>query len=112
MGALYRDTCYPTQDQARAQACATFDAKVMQSTVLYTAECTSTVFSGAAMSICKRTNGGACTTVNQPWPVTPACDHDGGVTLSLDYFYAAMAFLVVVWGLKRLLQLFDRPTTE
>lgn len=112
MGALFRDTCYPTQEIARAQACAMFDAKVMASSNLYTSECTSTVFTGATMAICRRTNGGNCTTSNQPWPITPACEHDGGVSLSLDYFYAALAFLVVVWGLKRLLQLFDRPTIE
>lgn len=112
MGALYRDTCYPTQEAARAQACATFDAKVMATTNLYTTECTSTVFTGATMSLCKRTNGGACTSITQPWPVTPACDHDGGVSLSLDYFYAVLALFVVVWGLKKLLQLFDRPHVE
>jgi hypothetical protein len=112
MGALFKGVCYPSQEQARAEACTQFDAKVMATTNLYTTECTSTVFTGVTMALCKRTNGGTCAVVNQPWPVTPACDHDGGVSLSLDYFYAALGFIVVVWGLKRLLQLFDRPTIE
>jgi hypothetical protein len=112
MGALYQNVCYPTQEAARVQACSTFDAKVMATTNLYTSECTSTVFTGATMAICKRTNGGACTTVTPPWPVTPACDHDGGVSLAADWFLASIAFLAICYGGKRLIQLFDRNTVD
>jgi len=107
MGYLYRDVCYPKQADARQVACSKFDAKVMVSTNLYTAECTSTVYTGANMSICKRTNGGACTTVSPPWPTMPTCAHDGGVSLSYDYFLAAITVLAAVWGGKKLIQLFD-----
>lgn len=112
MGYLFKNVCYPTQDAARAQACATFDAKVMATTNLYTSECTSTAFTGATMTVCKRTNGGACTNVSPPWPVTPPCDYEGGVTLAYDYFLAALGFLVVVWGSKKLMELFTAPTIE
>lgn len=112
MGALYQNVCYPTQDQARAQACSSFDAKVMATTNLYTTECTSNVFTGTTMALCKRTNGGACTTVNQPWPVTPACDHDGGVSLSYDWFLASIAFLCIVWGGKKLIDLFNTNSLD
>lgn len=107
MGALFNNVCYPSQDLARQTVCSNFDVKNSVSTNLYTSECTSTVFNGATMSICKRTNGGACTTIAQPWPVTPVCDHDGGVGLSYDYFLASLAFLCIVWGGKKLIQLFD-----
>ncbi len=107
MGALFKNVCYPTQEAARAQACSTFDAKVMATTNLYTSECTSTVFTGTTMTVCKRTNGGACTNVTPPWPVTPACDHDGGVSLSVDYFYGALLTVVIVWGGKQLMNLFN-----
>lgn len=112
MGALFQNVCYPTQEVARAQACSTFDAKVMATTNLYTSECTSTVFTGATMNICKRTNGGACTTVTQPWPTMSACDHSGGVSLSYDYFLAALVLLAVIWGSKKLIQLFNTHHAE
>lgn len=112
MGALYQNVCYPTQEAARAQACSTFDAKVMATTNLYTTECTSTAFTGTTMTLCKRTNGGTCTNINQPWPVTPVCDHDGGVSLSYDYFLAVIPALCVIWGLKKLIELFNTPHTD
>lgn len=112
MGALFQNVCYPTQAMARAQACSGFDVKVMATTNLYTSECTSTDFTVANMSICKRTNGGTCVTTSQPWPVTPTCDHDGGVTLSYDYFLASLTFLCIVWGGKKLVQLFDTHHAE
>lgn len=112
MGALFNNVCYDTQYQARAQACSGFDSKVMATTNLYTSECTSTTFTAATMSICKRTNGGACTTVAQPWPVTPVCDYNGGVTLAYDWFLASITFLVIVWGGKKLINLFSTPTID
>lgn len=112
MGALFQNVCYADQVEARKQACSTFDTKVMATTNLYTSECTSTVYTGATMAICKRTNGGNCTTVNQPWPVTPACDYDGSINLAVDWFYASIAFVCIVWGGKKLVQLFDHNTVE
>lgn len=112
MGALFQNVCYPTQEAARQQACARFDAKVMATTNLYTTECTSTTFTGTTMALCKRTNGGACTTVNQPWPVTPPCAYDGGVTLAYDWFLASMAFVVVAWAGKQLINLFTNDTVQ
>lgn len=107
MGALLNNVCYPTQTDARMEHCARFDAKVMATTNLYTSECTSTVYTGATMAICKRANGGACTTIAQPWPVTPACDYSGGVTLATDWFLASFAFVCIVYGGRKLVQLFD-----
>lgn len=112
MGAQFNNVCYPTEAAARQEACARFDAKVMATTNLYTSECTSAVFTGTTMNICKRTNGGTCTTITQPWPVTPACTHDGGITLAYDWFLGSVALLVIAYGGKKLIQLFDNTTTE
>jgi hypothetical protein len=112
MGAQFNNVCYPTEAAARQEACARFDAKVMATTNLYTSECTSTVFTGTTMAICKRTNGGTCTTINQPWPVTPACTHDGGITLAYDWFLGSVALLAIAYGGKKLIQLFDNTTTD
>jgi len=112
MGALFKNVCYPTQEQARQQSCSEFSAQVMATTNLYTTECTSTAFTGTTMALCKRTNGGNCATVNQPWPVTPVCDYDGGITLATDFFLAGIGLLIVVWGAKKLLQIFDHSPIE
>ncbi len=92
---------------ARVSACSGVQASAIVGGDLITAECTSSAFGGATMDICKRTNGGSCLSVASPWPATPDCAHDGGVTLSYDYFLAAITFLCVVWGGKKLIQLFD-----
>lgn len=110
MGALFQNVCYPDQASARQQACAQFDLKVGATTNVYTTQCTSTTFTTATMSLCTRTNGGTCTTRTQPWPVTPACDYDGGVSLGYDWFLASIAFLVICWGGKKLINLFDTDT--
>lgn len=112
MGALYKNVCYPTQSLARQESCTQFDSKNMVGANLYTSECTSTVYTTANMAICKRTNGGVCTTVAQPWPFTPSCSHDGGVSLAYDWFLASMALVAVVWGGKKLIQLFEHNTVE
>lgn len=107
MGALFQNVCYPTQEMARVSACSGFQSSALVGTDLVTAECTSSVFTTATMELCKRTNGGACVTVASPWPATPLCDHEGGITLSYDYFLAVLAFLCIAWGGKRLIALFD-----
>ena len=112
MGYQYQNVCYPDQQTARVTACAQFDAKTIFSGDLITAECVSTDFTGPDMTLCKRTNGGTCATVSQPWPITATCDHDGGVSLAYDWFLASMAFFCIVYGSKRLMDLFDKPHIE
>lgn len=109
MGALFKNTCYPSQEEARTQACNSLDVKVMSGGTLFTSECTSSVYTDATMTVCKRTDGGACTNVPQPWPDTPTCDYAGGSTLALDWFYVLITFLIIVYGFKRLIALFDAP---
>ena len=112
MGALYQNVCYPSEVEARKQVCASVDVKTMDTTNLYTTECTSTVYTTADMSLCKRTNGGNCTTQSQPWPVTPACAHDGGISLATDWFYASITLVCIVWGGRKLIKLFDYNTID
>jgi len=73
MGYLFKDQCLSTVADARDAACSNFDAKIMATANLYTSECTS-LNTAASMTICKRTNGGACTNVTQPYPVFRPCD--------------------------------------
>ena len=112
MGTKFKDVCYPTQDDARQASCGSFGASVMSGSDLHTSECSSVSYSAAMMDICKRTNGGVCTTIAQPWPNMPTCSHDGGVSLSYDYFLAGITLLAIVWGGKKLIQLFDNHHAE
>lgn len=112
MGALYQNVCYPSQETARVHVCSGFDLKALQGADVITTQCTSIAFDGLAMDLCKRTNGGTCTTLQQPWPLTPECAHDGGVTLAYDWFVASIAFLCIVWGGKKLIDLFNTNSLD
>lgn len=112
MGNLVNNVCYPTIQEARKAYCSTFDLSQMEGTSFYTATCNSTAFSTANMNVCVRLNGGGCLTRTQPYPTMPTCDHDGGITLAYDWFIASIAFLVIVWGGKKLIQLFDTHHLE
>jgi 3-hydroxyisobutyrate dehydrogenase-like beta-hydroxyacid dehydrogenase len=99
MGLLYKNVCYPTQEQARAASCSdvTFTyvapsstttvvttgngsnalstSTTKNTTVVISRECNSASTS-ASMSICSRIDGGNCSSVTAPWPVFPVCGHD------------------------------------
>lgn len=107
MGSKFKDVCYPSLSDARGAACSNFGGSSLVGADLFTAECVTTEYTARAMSICKRMNGGACETITQAWPNTPDCTHDGGVSLSYDYFLAGITLLAIVWGGKKLIQLFD-----
>jgi len=107
MGALYQNVCYPSIEQARLSACQNFNVNTLSGENVYSAECVSSDFTESQMTICKRTNGGTCTVISSPWPSTPDCLHDGGVSLSYDYFLLALPVLCVIFGGKKLIQLFD-----
>lgn len=111
MGVQYKGVCYPTAELAKANACASSYQSTIATTNVYTSECTTTNFgtSGpAAMVICKRTNGGACTNINQPYPVFNPCTYDAPSSMSSEYFAAVLAFLVVVYVGKHIYKLFWR----
>lgn len=105
MPSLYHGVCYPSVEAAQAAACSAASLTWGDGSSVHTLECTSST--GPTMALCKRTDGSACTLVDQPWPTFPECDHAGGTDLALDWMYAALLLFVMLFGLKRLIALFS-----
>jgi hypothetical protein len=112
MGALFQNVCYPDALTAKQSLCSGVYSSTLQGADIYSSECATTDFSDVAMTVCKRTNGSTCATVSQPWPTLPDCSFEGGVSLAYDWFLASITFVVIVWGGRKLIQLFDHPTIE
>lgn len=111
MGALYKNVCYPDSVSARQAVCSDYVARSTDGAV-WSSSCTSTVFTGSTMSVELLMDGALNKSFTQAWPVTPDCDFEGGVSLAYDYFLVAITFLCIVWGGKKLLQLFDHSHAD
>ena len=107
MGFLHSNVCYPTVEAARQSACSDASTSWGSGTTLLQADCTTTNFSLSSMTICRTSNGGACTNFTKVYPPFPSCDFDGGTAIALSWFAAAFLLAVTLYGLKNLLGLFD-----
>lgn len=107
MPSLYQGVCYPTAEAAKAQACSAASLTWGSGSSINTLECASTSFEGPTMTLCKRTDGSACTLITQDYPTFPDCDHAGGTDLALDWMYAVALLLAMLYGLKRVISLFS-----
>ncbi|MBQ7158907.1 MAG: hypothetical protein IJS09_05740 [Treponema sp.] len=110
-GVLFKGVCYPSEQHARTAACSDYrfswgDA----SGNFYTVECTKDNLGD--MQICKRTNGQPCVFQHFRWPYFLECDYSGGTDLALDWFYIILPIFALLWGIKRLIHIFDVPKTE
>lgn len=93
MGYLFKGVCYPTQAQARQAECDGSNTVQVSGTTIYTAQCSSTTWTGTTYSTCLRTNGGTCTTRTVPFSADQECAWDA-YTVNTDL--AALFGLAVV----------------
>lgn len=107
MSALYRGVCYPSVEAARQQTCSASSVTWGDGSSVFTSECVTTDFTAPSMQICKREDGGPCITLTQQYPPFPACEHSGGVDLAADWLYLVLPTIVILWGIKRIIGLFD-----
>lgn len=107
MGYLHQGVCYPELPQARREVCGQASQQWQSGSTIYTSSCTSTDFNTDSMTVCRRADGGACNTVAIPYPSFPSCDHSAGADLAYDWGIAAIAILVVIYGGKQLMRLFE-----
>ena len=114
MGALYKNVCYPSSSDVRKEFCSAYGSTQIQGGTLYSSECAVAVTGDdlELMTVCKRVDGGSCAYVAVPYPEAIDCDFSGGVSLGMDWMYVAMSLVVTVWGLRKLIKLFDTNTTE
>lgn len=110
--ALFKSVCFPSVEAAKQAACSASAQVWGSGASTYSVECASTSFSGSTMDLCKRVDGGSCTMIQQPYPDFPACDFSGGSDLALDWLYAVLPVLAVLWGLKKLAGIFNTNNKE
>ncbi len=104
MGYSHKGICYPTEQQAETAYCESWTQTGLSSTGdLISSRCTGV--SGGVATV-ERLNGATIATVNVPAPTFAPCEHDGGVSMALDYWYLALGFCAVLWGAKQLHNLF------
>lgn len=110
MGYLFRGTCYPTQDTARAAECSSRDVTAISGADVHTAQCATSDFTGSTYTLCARVNGGACTSIVMPAQADIPCAFDP-VELNTDLgvlFGLALGAAVSVLGAKWVYEYF-RP---
>ena len=110
-GVLFQGICYPTEQHARTAACSEYRFHYGDASGnYYTIECTDD--KGGDMKLCKRTNNEPCVFQHFRWPYFLECDYFGGTNLALDWLYIVLPVMVLLWGLKRVIHIFDVPRAE
>lgn len=104
---LYKGVCYPSVSDAQAAACSDHHHTWSSGADLITEHCTAAAPS--LMDTLRCVNGSSCTTSTSPYPSFPACDYAGGIDLAWTWFLAAMLLFATLWGIRRLIALFDTP---
>lgn len=114
MGYLHKGVCYPAQVDARVAACSDYPLTWGDAAGLHSVQCSATIdFSSTSMTLTRTTDGASPVTIVQPWPTQPDCNFSGSTDLAYDWMGAALLLLAIVWGGKRLINLFDQHhTTE
>lgn len=107
MGALFQGVCYPDIEQAKQAACSAMSATWGAGENVFSIECASTSFTGPTFDVCRRENGGQCSTISYPAPSFPDCDFSGGVDFATEWLYLLLPVMVTLWGIKKLITLFD-----
>lgn len=109
MGSLYKGICYPTVEQARSDYCQSLNQVWGSGTSYATLTCINTDFTPSyPLTLCKRVDLGQCTYSTRPYPYFPDCNYSGSTDLAYEWFLMAFGLLVVVWGGKQLIKLFDQ----
>lgn len=108
MGSLYKGICYPTLIDAKNNICSTFSGSSLTvENNVSTYSCSFEYIQNDRMIVFKYLDGIEVGYAKLDWPQVPDCDFAGTSDLAYEWFIIALSFLVVVWGGKQLLKLFD-----
>jgi hypothetical protein len=108
MGYLFKGVCYPDLPTAKAELCASKSSLWGSGATIYTSECTNANVTGSTYTLTRYTNGGSAANQTHTYPAFPDCSYASPTDLNMDFFYAALSFLVVVWCASLLYRKFWR----
>ena len=114
MSSLFNGVCYPSVEAAKQASCSAAAHVWGSGASTWSIECASIAFSSNSMSmqLCKRVDGGECSMILQPYPTFSDCNYAGGADMAMDWMYAVLPVLAVLWGLKKLAGLFSANSRE
>lgn len=109
MGVAVQGICYPNQTLAASAFCQSLTVNGINSTgQVVSHSCVSYTTTTATISkLINTTTSSQVITL----PTFLGCTHDGGATAALDYFYAGLVILAVIWAAKRIMYLFTNSTS-
>ncbi len=111
-GYLLKGTCYPSLSDARQSACNDYPLIWGSGNNARSLTCSPSIdLTAAQMTMCRSTDGGACTTQSQPWPYMAECAYSGGSDLALDWGVVSITLFVTIWAGKQLIRLFEHHHT-
>lgn len=104
MGYSFKGVCHSTLQPAQAAFCESLTLSSINSQGgLVVASCASIQPPNVLVNVL---NGNIASSVQVPIPPFSACDHDGGINLSFDYFVVALGFLALIAASKAVLNIF------
>lgn len=112
MGNLYKGVCYPELLNAKLEACSAQSLVWGVNQTFYSSQCEASQSSGNFMMIVLKKDGKTFNTLKQDYPTFSQCDHTGTSGLAYEWFLMAMGLLVIVWGGKQLLRLFENHSDK
>lgn len=108
MGSLYKSVCYPDYQLVKDQACASFGFTWADAgSSVNTASCDVASLASPSMSVLKFRSGVQVDQFLTPWPSDNPCQFSGASEFALEWFAIVISLLVVVWGGKLIVKLFD-----
>ena len=107
MGSLYKGVCYPDLQSAQREVCSAQSQTWGVTDTVFSATCSVEQSDENRIVVYLKKNGETYNYFKQEYPVFAECDHTGGSGLAYEWFLVAMGLLVVVWGGKQLLRLFE-----
>ena len=108
MGSLFKGVCYPDFQEVKNQSCSQYSGQTIRDDgIVFSYWCAAEYVEKDSMYVYKAKNGEAFEMSPYPWPVVTDCDYSGTTDLAYEWFLLAMGLLVVVWGGKLLIRLFE-----
>jgi hypothetical protein len=117
MGYLSKGVCYPSSEAVQADFCSNYGFTWSDANgQLYSRECVpqnaNSELGSGTLIVCQRLNGGECAQSMSAYPAFADCNFSGSSDLAYEWFLMAFGLLVVVWGGKQLIKLFEGKHDE